>query len=425
MNILEYASKVGKTYLTESCEVFCLPDSTSIGLVTEIAQDSDQRLILRGILGTVLDERNVNGRIYTTKEMQKAIDYANGLGLFKAKRFLCAADDHPVTDFVPPSRASHIILDAYIKDINGKNYLLFDILVLRTQNGRDLEELIRAGASIGTSIRGFGNQNPTTDEVEDYELVGFDFVGDPSAGTFSTAENHNAEIKVESVKADKRTRVLESNEVDSSDSDVDTSSTEDDSSDTNSYNAENQNLGESIMDYEMELIKLEQRNKGKSYTESTLQDLVTLKNKLVIESKIDAKEIEDNAIYSRMYNECVNAIKSTGVAKVEQQLSESKDLAEKAKQMLQRVMVESQKQINEAKEVAKKAVAERREAMKKLAKIQRESVNIEDADRHMLEQCKVVSSAANKEMRKVANHCRMLENRMKARNVVMKVLSSK
>ena len=63
--------------------------------------------------------------------------------------------------------------------------------------------------------------------------------------------------------------------------------------------------------------------------------------------------------------------------------------------------------------------------MRKLAKLQKESVTFEEADKHMLEQCKVVAKAANKEMRKAANYCRVLENRLKARNVVMKVLSSK
>ena len=422
----EYAKSVNKQYLTESCEVLNLSDNTSIGLVTEITQDNDQRLILRGILGTVLDERNVNGRIYTTHEMQKAIDHANELGLFAAKRFLCSADDHPVTDFVPPSRASHIILDAYIQEINGKNYLLFDILVLRTSNGKDLEELLRAGASIGTSIRGFGNQNPMTDEVEDYELVGFDFVGDPSAGTFSTAESHTTPmIKVESTKVDKSTRILESNEADSNDSKVDTSSNSIKESVIENKHAENDHGDNKMVDYELELMKLEQRNKGKSYTESTLQELVTLKNKLVIESKIDAKEIEGNEIYSRMYNEAVSAIKSSGVAKVESQLTESKELAEKAKAMLRKVTVEMNKQLNEAKEIAKKAVAERREAMRKLNAIKRESIKLEDADRHMMSQCKVVAKAANKEMRKTVSYAKLLENRVKARNVVLKVLSSK
>lgn len=422
MNIKEYAQKVGKSYYIESCSVSNILDNTSVGLISEVLKDKDSRLILKGVLGTVLDERNVNGRIYTTQTMENAIQNCRACRLFEDRRLLCAADDHPVTDFVPPSRASHIVTNAYIENINNKNYLLCDILVLNTQNGRDLRELVEAGAAIGTSIRGFGNQNPMTDEVEDYEFVGFDFVGDPSAGTFSRNAPHV--ITAESVKVDKRTKVLESNEVDSSDSNVDTSKARLTESSVNSYNAED-NHGEMKMDYEMELIKLEQRNKGKSYSESTLQELVTLKNKLVIENKIDSKEIESNEIYSRMYNECVNAIKSTGVAKVEAQLSESKDLAEKSKAMLQRVMTESTKQIAEARELANKAVAERREAMRKLAKLQKESVTFEKADKHMLEQCKVVAKAANKEMRKAANYCRVLENRLKARNVVMKVLSSK
>jgi hypothetical protein len=51
-----------------------------------------------------------------------------------------------------------------------------------------LKALVDAGASFGTSIRGLGQLNEETKDVENYDYLGTDVVGNPSAGTFASKE---------------------------------------------------------------------------------------------------------------------------------------------------------------------------------------------------------------------------------------------
>jgi hypothetical protein len=53
--------------------------------------------------------------------------------------------------------------------------------VLNTSKGRDLRALIEAGVAIGMSIRGLGSQDNFGNILEDYEYLGTDCVGQPSA----------------------------------------------------------------------------------------------------------------------------------------------------------------------------------------------------------------------------------------------------
>jgi hypothetical protein len=110
----------------------------------------------------------------------------------------CSADDHPKDSYVQPIKASHIVTDAYIKKgKDNKNYLMNDWLVLNTDNGKNLKALIEAKASIGTSIRGLGQLNEETNHVEQYDYLGTDAVGNPSANTFATPGQ--MEVAVESL----------------------------------------------------------------------------------------------------------------------------------------------------------------------------------------------------------------------------------
>jgi hypothetical protein len=102
--------------------------------------------------------------------------------------------------YVPPIRASHVVTNAYLKEIDGKKHLLNDWLVLNTDNGKNLKSLINAGVSIETSIRGLGQLDEETKHVQEYDYLGTDAVGNPSAGTY--AHSGKYEVKVESVSDD-------------------------------------------------------------------------------------------------------------------------------------------------------------------------------------------------------------------------------
>src|SRR5215213_11236701 len=71
---------------------------------------------------------------------------------------------------------------------------------------KTFKDLLR-GASFGTSIRGLGQFNEDTKEVENYDFLGCDAVGNPSAGTFVSKEQFR--VTVESVEPRQAVRIEE------------------------------------------------------------------------------------------------------------------------------------------------------------------------------------------------------------------------
>jgi hypothetical protein len=55
--------------------------------------------------------------------------------------------------------------------------------------------LVDAKASFGTSIRGLGQLNEETKEVENYDYLGTDCVGNPSAGTFASSGSFKVQVE--------------------------------------------------------------------------------------------------------------------------------------------------------------------------------------------------------------------------------------
>ena len=145
--------------------------------------------------------------MYSTKVIEKALGALKKNRSFENKKMLCAADDHPKESCVPPIRASHVITNAYLKEINGKKHLLNDWLVLNTDDGKNLKSLINAGVSIETSIRGLGQLDEETKHVAEYDYLGTDAVGNPSAGNF--AHSGKYEVKVESVSDEEAREITE------------------------------------------------------------------------------------------------------------------------------------------------------------------------------------------------------------------------
>jgi len=147
-------------------------------------------LIVKNVPCTILNRRNLNGRIYSTELLETAI--AEAQEAIASRQLLCAGNEHPDGSFVPPTEASHVVINAYIKKninvvVEGKrekhDVLFMDLMILNTQNGKNARALFEAECSIGTSIRGLGDLNG--DIVENYQLLGVDLVGQPSSGTYS------------------------------------------------------------------------------------------------------------------------------------------------------------------------------------------------------------------------------------------------
>lgn len=172
-------------------------------------ESSGGKIIVR-LPATTLDVRNENGRIYSTQVMEAAIRRAEND--FKSKKLLCTVDDHPSDPFVAPGNASHVVTRAWCE--NG--YLMNEWEVLNTSKGRDLQALIDAKVSFGVSIRGLGSMDNHGNILEDYEYLGTDCVGNPSARIFTAPEivsenaNPNSAIhKGTSMKIDPKRYVSE------------------------------------------------------------------------------------------------------------------------------------------------------------------------------------------------------------------------
>ena len=151
--------------------------------------------------------KNHNGRIYEQKilerEIKKYID-----GPVKEKRALGELD-HPESSVVNLNNVSHNVLKMWWKgdDLCGA------VQILDTPSGKILKSLFEAGITLGISSRGLGSvkelyKESAVEVQEDFELICFDFVSNPSThGAFlrPTAMNES----VNKIKSNKYNKVNE------------------------------------------------------------------------------------------------------------------------------------------------------------------------------------------------------------------------
>ena len=180
-----------KYLLIENCEVISdIKVSKDLKESLQLSNGKSGTLIVKNLPGTILNRENQNGRVYSTDVLLEAIRDAKQL--FETKQLLSQADEHPEGSFVAPTHASHVVTNAYIKKnvnvtVDGEpgtyDMLFMDIEVLNTEEGKNLRALLEAECSVGTSIRGVGDMEGKY--VKNYEILGIDFVGNPSSYTYT------------------------------------------------------------------------------------------------------------------------------------------------------------------------------------------------------------------------------------------------
>ena len=180
-----------KYLLIENCEVISdVRISNDLKESLKLSAGKNGTLIVKNLPGTILNRENQNGRVYSTEVLAQAIREAKTL--FETKQLLSQADEHPEGSFVAPTHASHVVTNAYIKKnvnvtVDGEpgtfDMLFMDIEVLNTDEGKNLRALLEAECSVGTSIRGVGDMEGKY--VKNYEILGIDFVGNPSSYTYT------------------------------------------------------------------------------------------------------------------------------------------------------------------------------------------------------------------------------------------------
>lgn len=160
----------------------------------KVQEDASGRVLVNGVLQRAGAE-NQNGRVYPKDILEReAKKYQQ---LIKERRALGELD-HPDSSVINLKNVSH-----NIKEIHWEgDDLVGTVEILPTPSGNILKELLRAGILLGISSRGMGSTKPMRDnkvEVqEDFELVGWDFVSNPSThGAFMRPMNESVNKKLQ------------------------------------------------------------------------------------------------------------------------------------------------------------------------------------------------------------------------------------
>ena len=160
----------------------------------KVQEDASGRVLVNGVLQRAGAE-NQNGRVYPKEILEREAEKYQQL--IKERRALGELD-HPDSSVINLKNVSH-----NIKEIHWEgDDLVGTVEILPTPSGNILKELLRAGILLGISSRGMGSTKPIKDnkvEVqEDFELVGWDFVSNPSThGAFMRPMNEGVNKKLQ------------------------------------------------------------------------------------------------------------------------------------------------------------------------------------------------------------------------------------
>jgi len=151
------------------------------GVCQDLLTEADKKYIQEGgmILSGKLQEgdlENGNKRIYPFNILKREIEnYKKSVIEKRAMGEL----DHPESSVVNLKNVSHMVLDVWTegKAVMGK------LKVLDTPSGKILRSLVDCGAQLGISSRGLGSVKEKSGKTyveEDFQLICFDIVSDPS-----------------------------------------------------------------------------------------------------------------------------------------------------------------------------------------------------------------------------------------------------
>ena len=181
------------------------------GVCQDLLTEEEKRLVkenkavfLTGIMQRA-DAQNGNGRVYPRPILEREME--NYKKLVRERRALGELD-HPEDSVVHLKNASPMVTDVWWdgNDVMGK------VQVLNTPSGQVLKELVGAGVKLGISSRGLGSVsegNGTTMVEDDFQLICFDFVSEPSTtGAFMMTEGKDINLDKVFTKADKINRAL-------------------------------------------------------------------------------------------------------------------------------------------------------------------------------------------------------------------------
>ncbi len=164
-------------------------EAINVEFLTEAKKDGGKNYFIEGIFMQA-NKKNRNGRIYPTEILQKEARRYTTEFIKKKRAF--GELGHPDGPTVNLERVSHMIEE--LEEV-GQNFM-GRAKILDTPYGKIVKNLIDEGAQLGVSSRGMGSVvNIGEGKVkvgEDFELIGWDFVSNPSThGAFMTPMNES------------------------------------------------------------------------------------------------------------------------------------------------------------------------------------------------------------------------------------------
>ena len=168
-------------------------------------------LIVQGVLQRA-GAKNQNGRVYPKSILQReAQKYQKE---YVSQNRALGELDHPDSSVVNLNNVSHNVLKMWWdgNDLKGA------VQILETPAGKILKSLFDAGITLGISSRGLGSvkelyKESAVEVQEDFELICFDFVSNPSThGAFlrPTRMNESVNNTIENNKYDKVNNIITS-----------------------------------------------------------------------------------------------------------------------------------------------------------------------------------------------------------------------
>lgn len=143
------------------------------GVLMESAVDG-KKTYLSGIF-MESGNKNRNGRIYDSSEMQREVDKINEAA--KRGHYVLGELDHPNSLEIKLENVSHKIVEMTMKGnlVYGKAEIID-----KHPKGQILKALVDSGVQVGVSSRGSGQVNESTGIVRNFGLVTVDAVATPS-----------------------------------------------------------------------------------------------------------------------------------------------------------------------------------------------------------------------------------------------------
>ena len=171
----------------------------------EKKQVANGAVIMTGILQKA-NTRNGNGRTYPVQVLRREMD--NYQKCIQDNRALGELD-HPEDSVINLRNASHMVTQTWWDG----DTVLGKVKILDTPSGKILKALIGDGVKLGISSRGLGSVRESNGETvveDDFQLICFDFVSDPSTPDAYMAPRMMEGKESVYSKADRVNRMLDS-----------------------------------------------------------------------------------------------------------------------------------------------------------------------------------------------------------------------